>query len=890
MNWRIPHGNTLYLMLSSGIFMVSGYLINLWLGRELGPVSYGIYGVIISLMTAVNIIQTAGLPQATSKFIASGKHDSDDVLRASLLIQVVSTLVITIIYFLLAKPIALLLNDITLINYIRASSLILPFYSIFALYVSYFNGLHRFKKQAAINIAYSVAKLILVIALVYVYHLYGAIAGFIFSPLIALFFGFRLPGKGRVDGTLVRSLVIFSIPLIGFAILSTLQISVDLFFVKGLLTDPAAAGLYNASQNIARIPFYALGAFSLVLFPTVAKSITHESPAETAVHIRKTFESLLIFLIPITVLIALGSRFILRILYSAYYESAFACLSLLVIGLAFMTVFSLCANILIAANRPRLAMIISAVGLVIIGIACYILVPSFGINGAAIGTTIGCFVAMIIGLVYILRMFPGVLSNQYIPENSIQATSRVSAYSLVVLLIAYIALANTSPLGTTRSYALSENTIEKLGPESRVEIATTTNITITKQKDDLIYFSTPFPFNFDTAVLEIAFKNPVQTQPLEVGFKDRDAWHYKTELADIVLAHHPEWKAIGTSTVLYQKEKEYTSVEDFLAHPPQKVIGTFDYNLSTRETTIPDYEPSDKPTVIDSPLRGPHTMYVYVKDEPFYMKIVKQDLNWYVDADAATVEIYREEDRVFTVTFGDDGVVAASRKPGMEEVAEIRNPGPELPEPGVYKIVINSSQDSVIKRIETNLHKIVFAGPIYPISNSEIYRDFASSTKPTILYTNSNKLTAVTYHDASTQVLSVNNSKVSLRKNSPQIINLTSSPAQITVPKSNVVINGIGYFAFTPDQLFLPNPYRILPISTDLDLSLVDYVLDQQPAITVDEEGFSHAVRTFDVSTAVPEKGKLNWVVRAQGLKENGNEVLIRNIRVHYSKKGWWNK
>ena len=35
---------------SSLVFMISGYLINLWLGKQLGPASYGIYGVIISLI------------------------------------------------------------------------------------------------------------------------------------------------------------------------------------------------------------------------------------------------------------------------------------------------------------------------------------------------------------------------------------------------------------------------------------------------------------------------------------------------------------------------------------------------------------------------------------------------------------------------------------------------------------------------------------------------------------------------------------------------------------------------------------------------------------------------------------------------------------------------
>ena len=47
----------IYLTISSGMFVVAGYIVNLWLGRYLGPVNYGIYGVVISLMTMVNIIK-----------------------------------------------------------------------------------------------------------------------------------------------------------------------------------------------------------------------------------------------------------------------------------------------------------------------------------------------------------------------------------------------------------------------------------------------------------------------------------------------------------------------------------------------------------------------------------------------------------------------------------------------------------------------------------------------------------------------------------------------------------------------------------------------------------------------------------------------------------------
>lgn len=423
--------STSFLLLSSIIFVVSGYLIHIWLGKELGPIEYGIYGVIISLMTTVNIIQSSGLPQATSKFIASGKHDNEVVLKASLRLQIISTLILALVFFALAQPLALLLNDAGLTNYIRASSLILPFYAILSLYISYYNGLHEFKKQASLSIVYSITKLISVIGLVYVFHLYGAIVGFIISPIVALLFGFHLPKAVRVDKTLYRALILFSLPLIGYAILSTLQLSVDLFFVKALVQDNLAAGLYTAGQNIARIPYYALSAFALILFPVVTKSINTEDKVETGKKIRQTLRYLFLLLIPGTVLIASTSRELLTLLYSTDYILAGPSLTLLVIGLAFLTIFNALTYVMVADNKPLLATLIAGAGVGITGIICWLAIPLYGLTGAAWGTTLGAGITTLISFFLVSRRFPHI--TPWVSMGKIVLASALM-YTLGILL------------------------------------------------------------------------------------------------------------------------------------------------------------------------------------------------------------------------------------------------------------------------------------------------------------------------------------------------------------------------------------------------------------------------------------------------------------------------
>jgi O-antigen/teichoic acid export membrane protein len=63
---------TIYLMAAQAAFVASGYAIHISLGRLLGPSEYGIYAVVISLMTMVNLILTTGIPQAVAKYVA---HD-----------------------------------------------------------------------------------------------------------------------------------------------------------------------------------------------------------------------------------------------------------------------------------------------------------------------------------------------------------------------------------------------------------------------------------------------------------------------------------------------------------------------------------------------------------------------------------------------------------------------------------------------------------------------------------------------------------------------------------------------------------------------------------------------------------------------------------------------
>jgi O-antigen/teichoic acid export membrane protein len=395
---------TLYLSLSSFMFMVSGYLINVWLGKHLGPSQYGIYGIVISTLTLVNIMQTAGLPQALSRFV-SGRYDSpQNIFGTAIKLQLVSTFILSFIFCIIAIPISNALKDHELVPYFFACSAILPFYGLFSIYMGYYNGLHKFKRQAFMNTVYSLSKLIFVILLTIKYRLYGAIAGFALSPITSLLFGARDKPLWRSTFSWIK-LFKFSVPLIAFAVTSTMLLSIDLFILKSIIHSNEIAGYYVAAQNIARLPYYALNALALVLLPAISRLTNSNKTQEARTLINQSMRWMLILLIPSSFILAFTDKSIISLLFSPQYLPAFGALKILILAYAFLVVFTVFASILSGSGHPTLPFIISVAGLSITVAGCTILIPKYSLTGAAWGTVLGSAASAVISYAYIYKYF-----------------------------------------------------------------------------------------------------------------------------------------------------------------------------------------------------------------------------------------------------------------------------------------------------------------------------------------------------------------------------------------------------------------------------------------------------------------------------------------------------
>jgi hypothetical protein len=168
----------LAVTIAQAVVLALGYVTHFWVGRALGPGSYGIFGLALSLQTIIGLAQTQGVPMAVSRFVAQDEEHAQSILRQALRVQFGVSFCVSLITLAAAPLIARWLGDGSLTNYIRFVAAVLFGQSFFPLFPQFLAGLHQFNRQAALTVVYAVAKLTGAVGLLYVWHVYGALAGF----------------------------------------------------------------------------------------------------------------------------------------------------------------------------------------------------------------------------------------------------------------------------------------------------------------------------------------------------------------------------------------------------------------------------------------------------------------------------------------------------------------------------------------------------------------------------------------------------------------------------------------------------------------------------------------------------------------------------------------
>ncbi len=469
-------------------------------------------------------------------------------------------------------------------------------------------------------------------------------------------------------------------------------------------------------------------------------------------------------------------------------------------------------------------------------------------------------------------------------KDNLRISVRVVCIVFLIGLLIYSLIRSYPLFGLTIN--LSEKELSDLSPGARVKKVLASGSEVKKQVDDSIYFTTKSD-GFDKAKVKLILINGNPDQEIHLGYKDQNVWHYKTKPLYLPLIENLRWNNVNAySPTLYQKKNNINSFEEFIKNPPQdKVVGTYYLSEDYTRKVLDGYAPKTTTTKIDVPLRGSHTFYTFLQNEKFSLKVNKQDLNWYEGADKLKIIVSKDGKVLNEKIVPDDGITDTSRKLLKTQSESIEYKG-GYPENGLYKIQLVGNSDIIIKSIESSFSLLAFQSPIYTVTKSDVYSSALTSVNSNIIYTDARNINFQTYHSVSLQKVKVNGEMVDVNEVAKDFLyDSQKNRNQIEIPKGDIIVSGTGYFSFAKDQFFTPYIYKNYEVKGKDDLEKVDYLLTDYTKTFNLDGGWKQAEMEFDLRDAVYDKGKLSWIIRAPGLKENGNSILIKDIEVTLEKE-----
>ena len=413
---RVAGLGAVYITAAKLWFMASGYVLEVTLTNLMAAEHYGLYKVVISIISIVNAVVITGTYQTVSKYISENEQNAGAVKSKALRLQVLVGGVIAAGLFLAAPVIGRRLNDVRLVGYLRLAALIPLSYSFYSVFTGYFNGQRRFLTQAALDVTYSTLKLVLIVALVWAgFGVGGAVGGFAIAAACVCVIAAVMARGGDPGGSVrVRELFTFQAYLLAFIFVLNLLQRVDLLMVKALSSADAVtasenAGYYGAALNVSNIVYQVIISLTFVLFPLVSRSTFVEDSRRTKVYISTTVRYSLMVMALLATLFSANAADVLRLIYRPDYQAGAPALAIVAYGMLLFGFLQLATTIISASGRPRVSLMIAIVTLAVSAGLNAVFIPARGLAGAATATTGAMLLGAVIASGYLLWRFGAVV-------------------------------------------------------------------------------------------------------------------------------------------------------------------------------------------------------------------------------------------------------------------------------------------------------------------------------------------------------------------------------------------------------------------------------------------------------------------------------------------------
>jgi O-antigen/teichoic acid export membrane protein len=392
-------------VLGQGAALASGFVSSILLARLLGPADRGLLGVLASVTTMALVLGGLGLPFSVAYFAARPERRSGAILGDTVLVAAVLGALLVPLAWALSGPLgdafarghdgaiwvlAAALVPVTFLDYTTQNQVL---------------GQRRFGLYNLVIVLNKVVGLVVVVALIGVLDL--GVAGGILALAAgsATTVALSLPrilaeGPPTLDLALLRRMLGYGGRVQVGSIFQVMNYRLDVLVLQ-FFRPLSEVGYYVVAQVIAELVTTLSTAFATSVLPLVAGSDEHDERARTTVASLRHHGVLTI--VAILLNLVFGTLIIL-FAYGPSYRPALVPMLIILPGMWFLGTASVVTGDLRGRGRPGTASSLAG-GAVIVTVALdVLLIPRWGVNGAAVASLVTYVVLGIASLVVLSRV------------------------------------------------------------------------------------------------------------------------------------------------------------------------------------------------------------------------------------------------------------------------------------------------------------------------------------------------------------------------------------------------------------------------------------------------------------------------------------------------------
>ena len=374
--------------------------------RLLGPFGRGIYGLLTTIPDLIVSFGNLGFGLGSVYLLAKKKYPLQKVFGNTLLYLLIQGLLLVTISMVLLSFKGILKGD----------HLILEKFSIFVLVSvplllslnmgnNLLNGIEDIHFINIMRLVFSASPLLLVLIiwLITGNPLLSAMISWISSIVIVTAFAFfRIYWKAGKTPQISYQYMkeSFSYGLRGNVSMFANQVirRIDILFIAHFV-GAKAVGYYGVSVSVAEILLAIPGAVSGPFLP-IRMSLNSVNGQSFSPFIIRCVFFVMLFVCGLT---ALLGKTVILILYGERFIPAFGPLLFLLPGILSLSIYQFLQADIYSLNRPGFISLVSVIAMIFNLLLNYLMIPNYGINGAAISSSISYTISMIILLCFFLK-------------------------------------------------------------------------------------------------------------------------------------------------------------------------------------------------------------------------------------------------------------------------------------------------------------------------------------------------------------------------------------------------------------------------------------------------------------------------------------------------------